>query len=189
MPASTGWGGAEISAYRGTLPSSCRPSRLVRRKGQDVLLEAWPRVLAELPSARLVVVGGGPTLRRLRRMSRSRRLSRSVTFVPAVSWQAMPAVYAMANVFALPVRERLWGLETEAFGIVFQEAAASGLTVLAGRCGGVPEAADPRVTTWVDGRNSAEVARGLLQCLDRSGATLRGGHPASGTQQEEEMPP
>jgi phosphatidylinositol alpha-1,6-mannosyltransferase len=114
-------------------------SRLVRRKSQDTLIRAWPRVLAEHPDALLLIVGSGPSRRRLGRMVRRRRLHDSVRFVPSVPWEEMPLVYATADVFALPCRTRRLGLEAEAFGIVFLEAAAAGLPVIGGTSGGVPE--------------------------------------------------
>jgi phosphatidylinositol alpha-1,6-mannosyltransferase len=114
-------------------------SRLVRRKGQDTLIRSWPAVVAAAPDARLVIVGDGPSRRRLGRLARASGVGESITFVAGHPWDEMPAIYAMADIFALPCRTRLWGLEAEAFGIVFLEAAASGLRVLAGRSGGVTE--------------------------------------------------
>ncbi|MDQ3485287.1 MAG: glycosyltransferase family 4 protein, partial [Actinomycetota bacterium] len=86
-------------------------SRLVRRKGQDMLIEAWPRVLDAEPRAVLVIVGEGPSRGRLTRLVRRMGVGDSVILVPSVAWEDMPLVYAMADVFALPCRTRLWGLE------------------------------------------------------------------------------
>ncbi len=163
--------GVDGSAWRGRLglaadaPVVLSASRLVRRKGQDMLIKAWPDVVSQFPAARLVVVGDGPARRRLRRLARARDVRDTVVFVSGVDWNDMPAVYAMADVFALPCRTRLWGLEPEAFGIVFIEAAASGLPLLVGDSGGAPEAAPDAVRVVVDGRDVAAVAAGLRRLL------------------------
>ncbi len=134
-------------------------SRLVRRKGQDVLLHAWPRVLADHPRAVLLVAGGGPALPRLRLLAARLGVGGSVRFLPGVPWDQMPEVYAAADVFALPCRTRLGGLEPEALGIVFLEAAACGLPVVVGASGGAPETVVDGVTGFVvDPRDPAEVA-------------------------------
>lgn len=142
-------------------------SRLVRRKGQDTLIEAWPFVLNEHPTAALVIVGNGPSSRRLRRLVWRRGIEASVTFVPAVDWSEMPLVYAMADVFALPCRTRLRGLEPEAFGIVFIEAAACGLPVIAGNSGGAPEAASAGEHYLVEPNDRAELQRLVHRLLAR----------------------
>jgi phosphatidyl-myo-inositol dimannoside synthase len=136
-------------------------ARLVARKGHDTLLRAWPRVLAACPDAVLVIVGDGPMRPVLQRAVRRKGLSTSVRMVPGVPWSQMPGVYAAADVFAVPCRTRLLGLQPEAFGIVFLEAAASGLPVVAGASGGVPE-------TVLDGRTGYVVApRDLDQLVRR----------------------
>jgi phosphatidylinositol alpha-1,6-mannosyltransferase len=76
-------------------------SRLVRRKGQDVLIQAWPDVLRAAPEARLVIVGDGSSRRRLGRLARASGVGETISFVPGVPWDEMPQVYAMADVFAL----------------------------------------------------------------------------------------
>jgi phosphatidyl-myo-inositol dimannoside synthase len=124
-------------------------SRLVARKGHDTLLQAWPQVLRACPDAVLVIVGDGPMRPLLQRAVRRRGLSASVRIVPGVPWSQMPGVYPAADVFALPCRTRLHGLQPEAFGIVFLEAAASGLPVVAGASGGVPEVVLDGVTGYV----------------------------------------
>lgn len=141
-------------------------SRLVRRKGQDTLIRAWPRVLDAEPTATLVIVGDGPSRRRLIRLVVRLGVGDSVVFVPSVAWEAMPAVYAAADVFALPCRTRLWGLEPEAFGIVFLEAAACGLPVVVGSSGGAPETIEMCGTGLVvDPRDALGVAAGVEALL------------------------
>jgi phosphatidylinositol alpha-1,6-mannosyltransferase len=143
-------------------------SRLVRRKGQDMLIRAWPEVLGRHPDALLLIVGDGPSRRRLARMIRTRRLDDSITMLPGVPWEDMPALYAAADVFALPCRTRLWGLEPEAFGIVFLEAAAVGLPVLAGDSGGAHEALTGADGRLVDPRDQRSISEVLVELLDQS---------------------
>jgi phosphatidylinositol alpha-1,6-mannosyltransferase len=115
--------------------------RLVRRKGQDTLVRIWPEVLARFPGAVLLLVGDGPDRRRLRAMARARGVEESVRFTGSVPWEEVPAHLDAGDVFAMPCRDRWGGLEVEAFGIVYLEAAACGLTIVPGRSGGAVEAA------------------------------------------------
>ncbi|MDX6310117.1 MAG: phosphatidyl-myo-inositol dimannoside synthase [Nocardioidaceae bacterium] len=141
-------------------------SRLVARKGHDVLLEAWPRVVARHPDAVLLVVGSGPARRRLARKARGLTVAGSVRFLAGVAWSDMPAVYAAGDVFAMPCRTRLRGLEPEALGIVFLEAAACGLPVVVGASGGAPETAIDGETGYVvDPRSTREVAARITSLL------------------------
>lgn len=138
-----GVGGADIRERLGIDPD--RPvlvsvSRFVHRKGQDALIKAMPHVLDTVPDALLLLVGDGPTRRRLDRLVRDHDLSPSVVFAGAVPWSEAPGWFDVGDVFAMPCRTRLGGLEPEALGIVFLEAQACGHPVLVGDSGGAPEA-------------------------------------------------
>jgi phosphatidylinositol alpha-1,6-mannosyltransferase len=112
--------------------------RLVRRKGQVDLVRVWPQVLEQFPDARLVVVGEGPDERLLRSLVRRLDVGGSVHLVGRVP-DVVPYL-AAGDVFASPSRTRWWGLEVEAFGIVYAEAAAMGLSVAGAGAGGTSEA-------------------------------------------------
>ena len=114
-------------------------ARMVRRKGQDTLVRAWPQVVASVPAARLLLVGDGPHRPRVEALAKRLGVSESVVFTGSVPWEEVPAYTDAGDVFAMPCRTRLWGLEPEAFGIVSIEAAACGLPVVVGRSGGAPE--------------------------------------------------
>jgi phosphatidylinositol alpha-1,6-mannosyltransferase len=131
-------------------------SRLVARKGQDVLVAGWPRVLAGHPSARLLLVGGGPAERSLRRAVAARGVGDSVVLTGAVPHAELPAHYAAGDVFAMPCRTRRGGLDVEGLGMVFLEASACGLPVVAGTSGGAPETVQEGVTGHVVEPRSAE---------------------------------
>ena len=138
-----GVGGAEVRRRWGIaadVPVVVCVARLVRRKGQDTLVRIWPEVLVRFPGAVLLLVGDGPDRARLERMVARRGLEAAVRFVGSVPWEEVPEHLGAADVFAMPCRDRRFGLEVEAFGIVFLEAAACGLPVVAGRSGGVADA-------------------------------------------------
>ncbi len=127
---------AEVSAQS---PVVLAAARLVARKGHDMLLRAWPAVTSAFPDAVLLIAGDGRYAFRLRHLARSLDIEDTVRFLEGVPWTEMPQLYAAADVFALPCRTRRGGLEIEALGIVYLEAAASGLPVVVGNSGGAPE--------------------------------------------------
>jgi len=138
-----GAGGAEVRrrlAIDEHAPVVVCVARLVRRKGQDTLVRIWPEVVHRFPGAVLLLVGDGPQRARLERMVARRGLAGAVRFTGSVPWEEVPAHLDAGDVFAMPCRDRLFGLEVEAFGIVFLEAVACGLPVVAGRSGGVADA-------------------------------------------------
>ncbi|MEV0625540.1 glycosyltransferase family 4 protein [Nonomuraea wenchangensis] len=138
-------------------------SRLVPRKGQDRLIAAWPRVLRAVPDAVLLVVGGGPYRGRLERLAGGHPSIRFTGTVPAAD---LPGYYAAADVFAMPCRTRWNGVDVEGLGIVFLEASATGLPVVAGASGGAPDAVRPGETGLVvDGENPAEIAQAVVELL------------------------
>ncbi|RBY82582.1 alpha-(1-2)-phosphatidylinositol mannosyltransferase [Geodermatophilus sp. TF02-6] len=143
-------------------------SRLVARKGQDVLVAGWPRVLARHPDARLLLVGGGPLEGRLRRAVAARGLAHSVVLTGPVPPQQLPEHYAAGDVFAMPCRTRRGGLDVEGLGMVYLEAAACGLPVVAGTSGGAPETVREGVTGHVvaDPRSPGAVAEAVAGLLD-----------------------
>lgn len=139
-----GCGGGQVRERLGIpagAPVVVCTARFVKRKGQDALVEAWPEVLRALPDARLLLVGDGPSRTAVERRAMSSGVADSVLFTGSVPWEEVPAHTDAGDVYAMPVRTRRWGLEAEAFGIVFLEAGACGLPVVVGKCGGAAEAA------------------------------------------------
>jgi phosphatidylinositol alpha-1,6-mannosyltransferase len=120
-------------------------SRLVPRKGFDVLIDAVGRLR---PDVQLVIAGDGRDHARLARRA-ARVAPGRVRFLGRVPDRELPALYACADVFAMPCRDRWAGLEAEGFGIVFAEAGACGVPVVAGRSGGSPEAVVDGETGYV----------------------------------------
>lgn len=141
-------------------------SRFIARKGQDALIKAMPHVLDRVPKARLVLVGDGPYRRRLERLVRSREVGDAVIFAGAVPWADVPSWFAAGDVFAMPCRTRLGGLEPEALGIVFLEAQACGSPVLVGDSGGAPETVVHGRTGYVvDSLNPVGIAAKAAELL------------------------
>ncbi|MFF5299729.1 glycosyltransferase family 4 protein [Streptomyces sp. NPDC013161] len=162
-----GSGGAEVRARLGLTgrPVVVCVSRLVPRKGQDTLILAMPRILAREPEAVLLIVGGGPYEKDLRRLVRETGVGDFVRFTGAVPWSELPAHYGAGDVFAMPCRTRRGGLDVEGLGIVYLEASATGLPVVAGDSGGAPDAVLDGETGWVVRGGSPEEAADRILAL------------------------
>lgn len=161
--------------YRlGRRPTAVCVSRLVPRKGQDMLIRAWPSIRERVDGAALVIVGGGPYLQSLRQLAQQCGVAADVTFTGGVPAAELPAHYRLGDVFAMPCRTRGAGLDVEGLGIVFLEASASGVPVVAGDSGGAPETVlDDRTGLVVDGRSVQQISDAVGELLadpDRAAA-------------------
>ncbi|OBJ73532.1 glycosyltransferase family 4 protein [Mycobacterium sp. 1274756.6] len=158
----------------GERPTVVCLSRLVPRKGQDMLIRALPQIRRRVDGAALVVVGGGPYRAKLAQLAERTGVGDHVTFTGGVAASELPAHHALADVFAMPCRTRGAGLDVEGLGIVFLEASATGVPVVAGDSGGAPETVqDNKTGLVVDGRavdQIAEAVSGLLAEPDRAAA-------------------
>jgi phosphatidylinositol alpha-1,6-mannosyltransferase len=161
-------GGAELRERLGLAnrPVVVCVSRLMPRKGQDLLVRALPHIRRAAPDAALVLVGGGPSRDRLRRLAADVGVGDHVVFSGSVNHSDLPAWYGVGDVFAMPCRERLGGLDVEGLGMVFLEAAGCGLPVVAGTSGGSVDAIRPGETgILVSGQSVAEVATAVGDLL------------------------
>lgn len=153
--------------YRlGGRPTVVCVSRLVPRKGQDMLIKSLPDIRRRVDGAVLVIVGGGPHAEHLHKLAAEVGVTEHVVFTGGVPSDELPAHYAMADVFAMPCRTRGYGLDVEGLGIVFLEASASGVPVVAGRSGGAPETVrDGETGRVVDGRSVDEIVEAICPIL------------------------
>lgn len=150
-------------------------SRLVPRKGFDVLIDA----VAGLPEVELAIAGAGRDRARLERRARARGAIDRVRFLGRIpDDDSLPRLYACADVFAMPCRERWGGLEAEGFGIVFLEAAAAGVPAVAGRSGGSHEAVVDGETGFVVEGRALDVRAALAALLADRGLRRRMGAAA-----------
>ena len=140
--------------------------RLVHRKGQDTLVEALPAILQEFPDAHLLFVGVGPHLEYIHKRAIQLGVLGSISFVGRVQYGELPRFISVGEIFAMPSRSRLAGLEVEGLGIVYLEASACGLPVVGGLSGGAPDALLEGETGFaVDGLNPEEVSNAVLKLL------------------------
>jgi phosphatidylinositol alpha-1,6-mannosyltransferase len=140
--------------------------RLVHRKGQDRLIAAMPEILRQVPNAHLVIVGQGPYRSELEKLVEKFKISDSVTFIGRIQYEQLPIYICLGDIFAMPSRSRLMGLEVEGLGIVYLEASACGLPVIAGNSGGAPDAVlDNKTGVVVDGTNDSQIASAAIDLL------------------------
>lgn len=141
--------------------------RLVHRKGQDKLLEALPRILLQHPDVVLLFVGVGPLRKKLDQLVQKFDLTPYVRFIGRVNYESLPQYFQLGDLFVMPSRSRLAGLEVEGLGIVYLEASACGLAVVAGTSGGAPDAVLQGETgVVVDGTNLDEITDVINDLLD-----------------------
>jgi phosphatidyl-myo-inositol dimannoside synthase len=130
-----------------------------RYKGHDQLIEAWPQVRAAVPDARLVCVGEGDDVARLRAKATAAGVGDAVAFPGFVSDAVRRALYQQAGVFAMPSRR-------EGFGLVYLEAMASGMPCIGSIHDAAPEVIADGVTgVLVDQADIASLASHIVRLL------------------------
>ena len=140
--------------------------RLVHRKGQDTLVEALPFILKKNPDAHLLFVGVGPHLDYIHKRAIQLGVLEHISFVGRVQYAELPRFISVGEIFAMPSRSRLAGLEVEGLGIVYLEASACELPVVGGLSGGAPDAVLEGETGYsVDGLKPVEVADAINRLL------------------------
>lgn len=133
-------------------------AHLYPRKGVDTLLHAFAQVPTE---SVLRIVGIGPERQRLEHLAGELAIADRVHFLGQLSFKALAAEYRNATVFALPTSQ-------EGFGIVFLEAMASSLPIVAGRAAAVPEVVNEGVNGFlVDPDDHKTLAQTLARLLEK----------------------
>jgi phosphatidylinositol alpha-1,6-mannosyltransferase len=150
--------------------------RLVHRKGQDYLIQSMPLILHQVPNAHLLLVGQGPYLEHLQKLVKEHGLENSVSFIGRVDYKELPQYLCVGDIFAMPSRSRLKGLEVEGLGIVYLEASSCGLPVLAGNSGGAPDAVKQNETGLVvSGTDEKQIASAAIELLNNSDSSKKMG--------------
>jgi phosphatidylinositol alpha-1,6-mannosyltransferase len=140
--------------------------RLVHRKGQDKLIEAMPMILKSYPDTVLLLVGQGPIKSMLEKLIRHHGLENNVIFTGRIQFADLPKYIQLGEIFAMPSRDRFFGLEVEGLGIVYLEASACGVPVIVGKSGGAPDAViENKTGLTVDGTNPREIAEAVCKLL------------------------
>jgi phosphatidylinositol alpha-1,6-mannosyltransferase len=156
-----------IARYEiGNRPTLICVGRLVHRKGQDRLIEAMRKIKEEIPDVLLLLVGSGPREAHLRKLISKFNLENDVKLLGRITYDQLPKHFLLGDVFVSPSRSRLGGLEVEGLGIVYLEASASGLPVIAGNSGGAPDAVLINKTGLVvDGNDIDGIAKACVSFL------------------------
>ena len=168
-------GGTGLHLGLGPGPVVLAVGRLVPRKGQDQLIQAFPSVLEQHPDARLLLVGQGSDRDRLEALVANQGLGDSIVLAGFLEPGDLEAAYLLADIFALPCREEDGG-DTEGFGLVFLEAGVRGLPVIGGRTAGVVEAiTDGETGLLVDPGDVSQLSSAICRLLsDRTLASEMG---------------
>lgn len=147
-------------------PTIISVGRLVHRKGQDRLVEALAQIKNEIPNVELLFIGEGPHRKKLDSLIEKYGLGESVRFLGRITYQELPRYISMGDIFAMPSRSRLFGLEVEGLGIVYLEASSCGIPVIGGASGGAPDAVIHGETGYVvDGEDVNEIASRCIELL------------------------
>lgn len=153
----------EAARVRGEGVRFISVGRLVPEKGHDVLLEAFARVEGEIRDARLTIVGDGVRRSALESQAASLGIAERVRFTGVLAGDGLAAEIADADVFVLPSR-------SEGFGVVLVEALATGMPVVATRCGGPEDIVADDMGVLVEPDDPDALARGMLAVAERLGA-------------------
>lgn len=139
-------------------------SRLVERKGVDMVLESLPQLIDKHPQLHYVVVGEGPYREKLELLVKKLVLENHVTFSGTIPKDSLAEYYTLADVFIMPARA-INEVDVEGFGIVYLEANLFGLAVIGGRSGGVSDAVvDGETGLLVDPRSVSDI-QGAIDML------------------------
>ncbi|MDI6843787.1 MAG: glycosyltransferase [Anaerosomatales bacterium] len=148
-----------LERHRAGAPRFVSVGRLVPEKGHDVLIDAFASVAAAVDGAQLTIVGDGARRAELEERARRLGLAGRVRFTGALSGEALVAELSQADVFVLPSR-------SEGFGVVLVEAMATGLPVVATKCGGPEDIVDASTGVLVEVDDVADLARGMLELTE-----------------------
>jgi phosphatidyl-myo-inositol dimannoside synthase len=143
-------------------------SRVVERKGHDMVIRALPSVLREVPDAKYIVAGdpSGTFTDTLKKLARELGVENNVVFAGRLEPDEIVTFYNLCDVYIMPSREIAGKGDTEGFGITFLEANACGKPVIGGNSGGVADAIEDGVSGYlVDPLDTDDIANKLILLL------------------------
>lgn len=147
-------------------PSIVSVGRLVHRKGQDRLIESLPIIHRQVPDTQLVFIGDGPYEKNLKKIVQRMELQDHVRFLGRISDDELASHMLLGDIFAMPARDRLFGLEVEGLGLVYLEASACEIPVIVGNSGGAPDTViDGETGFVVDGNDIHDIAARICELL------------------------
>ncbi|MEW6407990.1 MAG: glycosyltransferase family 4 protein [Patescibacteria group bacterium] len=140
--------------------------RLVERKNHISVIRALPKIIKLISNVLYLIVGQGPEEKNLKNEVNHLNLQNYVKFLDEVPQEDLPRLYNLADVFVMPARDIPEQGDIEGFGVVFLEAAASGLPCIAGATSGQAEAIEDKKTGFlVNPENVNEIADTILKLL------------------------
>jgi phosphatidylinositol alpha-1,6-mannosyltransferase len=141
-------------------------ARLVRRKGHDMVIRAWPRILEAVPDAQLVIPGTGVYRSELEKLAEQTGVRDRVHFTGYLPVEDLCAALNLSDAFVLACRDDRRGLQTEGLGLSTLEASATGLPVVVGLSGGSGDSVIDGVTGFlVDSSGPDQIASALITLL------------------------
>jgi len=162
--------------------------RLIRRKGHDYLLEAWPGVLAQCPDAVLVIASTGPLEDELRAQAQRLAIAEHVRFLGGVDGPTLDTLYAACELFVMPNRTLPNG-DQEGYGMVFNEANAFGKPAIGGDSGGTSDAIVHEVTgLLIDGTSVDAITQAIVRLLTNRELTAKLGQQGKAWVEAERSP-
>jgi phosphatidylinositol alpha-1,6-mannosyltransferase len=151
--------------------------RVVERKGHKTVLQALPEIISHIPEVIYLIVGDGPYLSQLTKLSKELNLQPFVRFIGQISDEEKPLYYALSDIFVMPSYQK--GADVEGFGLVFLEAALFAKPGIGGKSGGIPEAIlDGETGILVEPQNAKTLARIIIQLLRDKNLQTRLGEKA-----------
>jgi phosphatidyl-myo-inositol dimannoside synthase len=141
--------------------------RLVERKGHSLVIESLPEVVKKIPNLAYLIIGSGLELNKLKKLVISLNLAKYVLFLDQVDDNDLPGYYSLADLFILTTIADNYDIE--GFGIVYLEASAFSLPIIASLAGGVAEAViDKQTGILLKQVNQVSISQAITELLTNS---------------------
>jgi len=156
----------KLGSHSKILLTVCRFDSSESYKGYDKIIDLIPEIISRNKNFIYLLVGTGDDLSRIHRKVEEYGIQKHVLFLGRVSDDELSELYSLSDVFAMPSSH-------EGFGIVFLEAMACGIPVLAGNVdGSIEPTLNGYLGKLVDPNDSTDILNGLLSLLNKNGPDL-----------------